>query len=246
MDKQYRMKIIIPINDSSYNEELKQVAETVAPSDLSIVVENITAGNSSIESRWDRMTNAPYVVDLVVKSEQEGYDAVFVSDFDYCGVEPAREVVNIPVIGGFRSSAYTAMMLSERFSIITIMSSVEDMQRSHTRLFGIAPNFASIIPVDLTVHELSQREIVIEKVFEKSVIAIDKDGADSIILGCTGFMHIAAAVAEKLKDKYGINIPVIDPNMAAVSYLYLLMRNNLSQSRLTYHVPPNFKEQNDV
>ena len=241
MEKRYKMKIIIPINDSAYNEELKEVAQTVAPSDLDIVVENITSGNTSIESRWDRMTNAPYVVDLVVKSEQEGYDGVFVSDFDYCGVEPAREVVNIPVIGGFRSSAYTAMMLSERFSIITIMNSVEDMQRSHTRLFGIAPNFASIIPVNLTVHELSQREIVIEKVFEKSVEAIDKDGADSIILGCTGFMHIAAGVAEKLKAKYKINIPVVDPNMAAVSYLYLLMRNNLSQSRITYCVPPNFK-----
>jgi Asp/Glu/hydantoin racemase len=241
MEKRYKMKIIIPINDAAYNEELKKVAESVAPPDLDITVENITSGNTSIESRWDRMTNAPYVVDLVVKSEQQGYDGVFVSDFDYCGVEPAREVVDIPVIGGFRSSAYTAMMLSERFSIITIMNSVEDMQRSHTRLFGISPNFASIIPVNLSVHELSQREIVIEKVFEKSVEAIEQDGADSIILGCTGFMHIAAGVAEKLKAKYKINIPVVDPNMAAVSYLYLLMRNKLSQSRITYCVPPNFK-----
>lgn len=241
MEKIYRMKIIIPINDGSYNEELWQVAQTVAPSDLEIVVENIPAGNTSIESRWDRMVNAPYVVDLVVRSEQEGFDGVFVSDFDYCGVEPAREVVNIPVIGGFRSSAYTAMMLSERYSIITIMSSVEDMQRSHNRFFGILPNFASIIPVNLTVHELSQREIVIEKVFQEAIVAIDRDGADSIILGCTGFMHIADAVADRLKLKYGVAIPVVDPNKAAVSYLYMLMRNNLTQSRLTYYVPPNFK-----
>jgi len=242
MTDKYKMKIIIPINDGAYNQELKEVAQSVAPPDLEIEVDNIKAGNTSIESRWDRMTNAPHVVDLVVEAEKQGFDGVFVSDFDYCGVEPAREVVSIPVIGGFRSSAYTAMMLSERFSIITIMSSVVDMQRSHTRTFGIAPNFASIIPINLTVHELSQKKIVIEKVFESSIKAIEEDGADSILLGCTGFMHIADGVAKKLFDKYKINIPVIDPNMTAVSYLYNLMRTGQSQSRLTYAVPPNFKK----
>lgn len=236
----YRIKIIIPINDSAYNQELLAVAQSVAPADLEIVVDNIKQGTTSIESRWDRMTNAPHVVDLVVTAEKEGFNGVFVSDFDYCGVEEAREVVDIPVIGGFRSSAYTAMMLSERFSIVTILSSVVDLQRSHTRLFGIEPNFASIIPINLPVHELSKREIVIEKVFECSIQAIEENGADSIILGCTGFMHIADAVALKLKEKYKMNIPVIDPNKAAVSYLYLLLRNNQYQSRLTYATPPNF------
>ena len=122
MTTKYKMKIIIPINDDAYNQELKEVAQSVAPPDLEIEVDNIKAGNTSIESRWDRMTNAPHVVDLVVDAEKQGFDGVFVSDFDYCGVEPAREVVSIPVIGGFRSSAYTAMMLSERFSIITTVS----------------------------------------------------------------------------------------------------------------------------
>ena len=235
----HKIKIIIPINDSAYNHELKEVAQSVAPADLEITVDNIKGGHTSIESRWDRMTNAPYVVDLVIDAEKQGFGGVFVSDFDFCGVESAREVVNIPVIGGFRASAYTAMMLSERFSIITIMNSVVDMQRSHTRLFGIEPNFASIIPINLTVHELTQRDIVIEKVYESSIKAIEEDGADSIILGCTGFMHIADGVAKKLFDKYGFNIPVIDPNKAAVSYLYMLIRNQLYQSRLTYVVPPN-------
>lgn len=240
MTAKYRIKIIIPINDNAYNQELAQVAQSVAPPDLEIVVDNIKQGTTSIESRWDRMTNAPHVVDLVVEAEKQGFDGVFVSDFDYCGVEEAREVVNIPVIGGFRASAYTAMMLSERFSIITILSSVVDLQRSHTRLFGIAPNFASITPINLPVHELSKREIVIEKVFESSVKAIDEDGTDSIILGCTGFMHIADAVAARLREHYKKNIPVIDPNKAAVSYLYLLIRNHQYQSRITYATPPNF------
>ena len=240
----YRMKIIIPINDSAYNQELAEVARSVAPPDLQVDVSNIIQGNTSIESRWDRMINAPHVVELAIQAQNEGYNGIFVSDFDYCGVEEAREVVSIPVIGGFRPSAFTAMSLAERFSIVTVLASVEDMQREHVRSFGIAPNFASIIPVNLTVHELTERDKVIQKVYECSIKAIDEDGADAILLGCTGFMHIAAAVADKLAAKYQCNIPVIDPNMAAVNYLYMLMRTGQTQSRLTYHVPPNYKNQN--
>ena len=239
----YRMKIIIPINDAAYNEELAGVARSAAPPDLQIDVTNITQGNTSIESRWDRMVNAPYVVELAIQAQNEGYNGIFVSDFDYCGVEEAREVVSIPVIGGFRPSVFSAMALAERFSIITVLESVVDMQREHIRSFGIAPNFASIIPVNLPVHELTERDKVIEKVFDCSIKAIDEDGADAILLGCTGFMHIAAAVADKLAAKYQCNIPVIDPNMAAVNYLYMLMRTGQTQSRLTYHVPPNYKNQ---
>lgn len=238
----HKIKIIIPINDSTYNQELREVAQSVAAPDVFIEVDNIKQGNTSIESRWDRMINAPHVVNMVVQAEKDGFDGVFVSDFDYCGVEEAREVVNIPVIGGFRPSAYTAMMLSEQFAIITILQSTVDMQRSHTRLFGIEPNFAAIIPINLPVHELAQKEKVIEKTYQCAVEAIDQHGADSILLGCTGFMHIARPVADKLYQHYGINIPVIDPNHAAVGYLVLLIRNRQWQSRLTYAVPPNFND----
>ena len=240
MSKMFRMKIIIPINDNSYNEELRDVAMAVAPPDLYIDVDNIKRGNTSIESRWDKTVNAPHVVEMVLQAEMDGFDGVFVSDFDFCGVEEARELVDIPVIGGFRPSAYTAMVLAEKFSIVTFSNSVMDMQSSHTRLFGIAPNFASISPIDLTVHQLIDRDSVVNKVFEASVEAIEQHGADAIILGCTGFNYIAAPVAQLLKQKYQINVPVIDPNHAAVGYLYNLMRNNLSQSRLTYVTSPNF------
>ena len=65
----YRMKIIIPINDSAYNQELAEVARSVAPPDLQVDVSNITQGNTSIESRWDRMINAPHVVELAIQAQ---------------------------------------------------------------------------------------------------------------------------------------------------------------------------------
>jgi Asp/Glu/hydantoin racemase len=240
MDSVVKIKIIIPINDPSYNDELIEVAMQVAPPDLRIDVDNIKAGHTSIESRWDRMTNAPHVVEAVIQAESEGYDGVFVSDFDFCGVEEAREVVNIPVIGGFRPSVFTAMALGDKFSILTITDSVRDLQASHLGLFGVEPSkLASIIPINLTVHELTHRERVIEKAVECSKHAIERDRASAILFGCTGFMQVAAEVKRRLLNSYGYDVPVIDPNHAAVSFLNLLVRNRLCQSRTTYLPPSN-------
>jgi Asp/Glu/hydantoin racemase len=69
-------------------------------------------------------------------------------------------------------------------------------------------------------------------VYDKAMEAIEK-GAQSIILGCTGFIGIAEPVAELLKDK-GYDIPVIDPNRTGITFIIMLVRNKLLQSRLTY------------
>lgn len=238
MEHKYKVKVIIPINCADYNEELLEVIKQVTPPDLVVEVDNITAGNTSIESRWDRMINAPHVVEMVAQAEKDGFDGVFVSDFDYCGVEEAREIVDIPVIGGFRPSVFTAMSLSDRFSIITILDSVRDLQVSHTGLFGITDNLASIVPIDLPVHDLTNKNSVIDKAVECAKKAIEQDMAGSILFGCTGFMNIASEVSSRLKE-CGYDVPVVDPNHAAINFLYLLVRNNLSQSRRTYLKPSN-------
>jgi Asp/Glu/hydantoin racemase len=151
-----------------------------------------------------------------------------------CGVEAAREVVDIPVIGGFRASAFTAMMLSQKFSIITILESTLAMQLEHISCFGLSANFASIRAIDCPVSELEDVDKVAELVLGECVKAVEGDGAQSFILGCTGFIGIAARVREKLRQKYGGFIPVMDPNMTAMGYLVLLARNGLSQSRRCY------------
>lgn len=232
-----QIKIIVPIHNGRFNAMVKQAVEPVLTPDVSIDVENITEGTESIQNRYDNMVNALQVAKLAKKTEAEGFDGVFVSDMDYCGVEAAREIVNIPVIGGFRASAYTAMMLAPRFSIITILESVADMQRAHTHTFGFANALASVRSVDIPVLSLDHKEPSVEKVFAESLKAVEEDAARAIILGCTGFIGVAQQVQKRLEEA-GKKIPVIDPNCAAISYLILLIRNNLLQSRMAYHFRP--------
>ena len=234
MQYKYKVRIIIPANTTDFNQRISDAVKPVVPPDVEYDVKNITRGSSSIENRYNLAENAMGVIELAKQTEEAGYQGIFVTDFDMCGVAPSREVVDIPVIGGFRASAYSAMMLSERFSIITILDSTIGMQREHIKSFGLMDNFASIRSINVPVKDLSKTKEVIAKVYNECVLAIEHDGAQSFILGCTGFMGVAESVSLKLSDKFGGYIPVMDPNMTAFSYLMLLVRNGYSQSRLCY------------
>lgn len=234
MKKKYKVRIIVPANTTTFNHRIRDAVEPVLPLDVKLDVKNISIGNDCIQNRYNLAENAMGVVDLAQQTEEEGYHGIFVTDFDMCGVAPSREVVDIPILGAFRATAYTAMMLSEKFSIITIMDSTVGMQLKHVKSFGLMENFASIRSINCHVNDLQNTEEVIALVFQACCVAIEQDGAQSFLLGCTGFMSVAEPVSRMLTDKYGGYVPVMDPNMTAFSYLMLLVRNGYSQSRLCY------------
>lgn len=231
--KTIRIKVIVPIADDSFNERiLASIQEVVAP-DVEVDIENISEGTTCIEGREAIAINTPGVLALAKKAQRDGFHGIFVTDMDFCGVEAVREVVDIPIIGGFRPNAFTAMAIASRFSIITIQQSVVAMQREHIRSFGIEPNFASIRLVKMSVDDLKDVDKVREAVFVQALKAIDEDGAEAIILGCTGFIDVAAYVTGRLQESKR-PAPVLDPNHLGVTFLTMLIRNGLSQSRMTY------------
>lgn len=174
------------------------------------------------------------MVTQAIELEKEGFDGVWLSDFDMCGVEAAREVIDIPIIGGFPPSAFTALALSQRFSIITILQSTLAMQRGHIAAYGLSESFASIRAIDCPVPQLSNIDVVVAKTVEQALLAVREEGAQSILLGCTGFVGVAERVAEVLEETLGAYVPVIDPNQAGFSFLVSLVRMRLRPGRLCY------------
>lgn len=231
-----KLKIIIPVNTQNFTALIRDAVQPALEPGVTVDIEPISAGTGYIESRVDLATNAPHVIELAKQAEQDGYEGVFVTDMDMCGVEAARQVVSIPIIGGFRASAYTAMMLAQKFSILTV-SDVMALQVEHTRTFGIADNFASIHPLDIRVPNLAdpkEHEKILEDLTKLALQAIQYHGAQAIMFGCTGFVHFAEPLSQRLQKEIGQYVPVMDPNCCAIMYLTLLVKNRLSQSQLTY------------
>jgi allantoin racemase len=237
-----KIKIITPIITDQFNTAVEKEAEQFTAPDTEIDVENIKTGAASIECAYDEVINGPDIVRLAVQAEKEGFDAVFVDCFGDPGVDAAREMVSIPVVGGFQPAALTACLLTGRFSIITVLPSVVPMLRGLIRKQGITENVASIRNVNVAVLDLSDSNVLMNSLISEAEAAVEENGAEGIVLGCTGMLGLAASLEKELAAR-GITIPVIDPTGAAIGFLQALYRNSLRHSRRTYHTPPT-KERN--
>ena len=63
----------------------------------------------------------------VIKAEAGGADGVFITCFGDPAVPAARELVDIPVVGGFEPAVSTALNLGERFAVVTALDNVVPM-----------------------------------------------------------------------------------------------------------------------
>lgn len=240
-----RLNIIIPIRFEDRAVQVRvmeDLLDSVRPrvgSDVELAIESLDHGTLSIEGRADLALNQGAVMEAAWRSQAAGFDGVFVSDMDMCGVEPARELVDIPVIGGFAANAFTALMVGRRIGLITISHRVVPMQAEHFRTYGIESNLSGIRVAEVSVADLiNDPGAAVDGVYDQAVRAIDEDGAQALILGCTGFIGIAGPVAARLA-RGGREVPVLDPNATAVAYLELLVRQGLRQSRAAYPRRPS-------
>lgn len=234
MNPPLRICVLVPVNTSQYNDRIMKAIAPVLPPDVQVEIRNITQGHPDIENRTNWLQNGMPVVELAQAIANDGFDGIWLTDFDMCGVEAAREVIDIPIIGGFPATAFAALMLSQRFSIITILQSTLAMQRGHPQTYGIQDTFASIRAIDCPVAQLDNVDVVVVRTFEAALKAIKEDGAQSILLGCTGFVDVASRVSTLLSEALGVYVPVIDPNQAGFSFLVSLVRMKVRPSRLTY------------
>lgn len=232
--RRLRIAIIAPVNTSQFNDLLLKAVAPVLPPDVDVSVHNIDQGHDCIQNRKDWLENGFPVVKLAKALQDDGFDGIWLSDFDMCGVEAAREVIDIPIIGGFPTSAFTALGLSQRFGILTILPSTLAMQQGHVLTYGQSENFAGIAPIDCPVDQLSNVDVVVAKSFPVALKLINERGAQSLLLGCTGFVGVAEKLSVLLSEALQAYVPVIDPNQAGIGYLISLVRMGIRPSRLCY------------
>lgn len=237
-----KVKVVLPIISSIFNEEVNKEFEFYASADTEISVENLDFGPASIESQYDEALAVPNFLEKAIAAEKEGYDAVICNCFGDSGVRPAREIIDIPVIGPGEAAMLLATSLAHTYSIVTVLPNVVPMIKDLSKLTGLDEKLASVRYVCIPVLEVNDKERLLQGLFEQSLQAIKEDGAHSIILGCTGFLGMATDLQEKLLQN-GYDVPVLDPAFAAIKLVETFVAMNLKQSRLTYMSPPS-KERN--
>ena len=196
--------------------------------EVQLVVVNIPHGPDSMESAYDEAIAAPYILQQVVSAETEGCDAVVID----CAADPAlraaREISELPVVSAGEASYHAAMMVAGKFSVITVLPTTANEISDHLRMYGFSSRVASVRSANVPVLALEDEQEAEKHLYAAARKAIDEDGAQAIVLGCTGMM----AMRDSLEKRLGV--PVIEPYLAAIQFAASLVRMKLRQSRLSY------------
>lgn len=205
---------------------------------LIVSASQIDRGPGSIECEYEQAMAAPDTVRAIIDAERDGVDAVVIDCMGDPGMRPARECVTIPVLGPGQTAMHVAAMLGHRFSVVTVLRRLRPSFENAAAVHGLSGRMASCRAVDIPVLELeSDMGATVAALVEEAAKAVEIDGAEAVIFGCTGLLGCAQAVREGLLAR-GIDIPVVDPIPTAVNMAAALVRSGLSQSKLTFPTPP--------
>jgi len=175
----------------------------------------------------------PEMLELVKKAESDGYDAVVIACFSDPGLEAAKELVNIPVVGIGEASIHAASMLGARFTVITPVSR-RIPTRIHQALHLVSHHsLASVRSLDLSVAQSeSDPELTIKTLLRVVDSAVKDDGAEVIVLGCAGM----TGYTEELEKRY--RVTVVDPCTVALKFAETFVSLGLKQSKLGHYSKP--------
>jgi allantoin racemase len=233
-----KIRVVIPSITKEYEALGLEQYSPGARSDTELSVALLDKGPASIESRYDEGVAVPGVVRQVVQAEKDGVDAVIIDCMADPGLEAAREMVSIPVIGPGETAMHVAAMLGHRFSVVTVLDSAAPMFEARAARLGVAERLASVRAVNIPVLELGDTERVVKALTEESVSAVRDDGAHLIVFGCTGMIGLADDVKKGLENQGIADVPVIDPPMLAVKVAEAFADMGLAHSKRTYPAPP--------
>lgn len=196
---------------------------------------DVEGGPASIESMYEEYLSIPGALQRVQEAARVGIQGIILGCYGDPGVDAARELVRIPVVGPGEASMLFAAALGHRFSILTVLDTILHPLRRLAREVGVDGKLASVRAVGIPVLELSQdRGTTYERMLEVGRLARDVDGADTLVLGCMTM----AFLNEDRRLSEALGIPVVNPVHAALRLLEAQVMMGLAHSARAYPTPP--------
>ncbi len=233
------MKIFVinPNTSESMTDHIREALESVKRSDTELTVTCPSKGPNTIESAYDEAYAIPPTLELVKKANAEGYDAVILACFSDPGLEAAKEISAIPVVGIEEATLHMAAMLGAKFSIMTPRKQRIASKCEHVHMRGLAHFLASVRSLDLSVAETDADPAKTKRrLMEVANAAVETDGAEVIIMGCAGM----AGYAEEIEQ--ALNIKVLDPAAVALKTAEAMADLGLTHSKVGLFAAPPEKE----
>lgn len=126
------------------------------------------------------------------------------------GIEAARAVTSRPVLGVFRSAVALAVARAERFGVVAIVDASRARHIAALRAMGLEARLSGHIALNMSMEHLLSSDKTLPALQAAARILV-REGAETVILGCTGMAHHRRAVED------AVGVPVIEPCQAAAA-----------------------------
>ena len=227
-----RILVVNPNTTASMTLTIAAAARLVAAGDTEIIPATSAMGPASIEGYYDEAFALPGLLAEIAAAERQGADAAVIACFDDTGLDAARAMAHIPVVGICEAALATAAMIAKRFTVVTTMERsrvpIEELAHRYGHAGKARIRAANIAVLALEDPNSGARD----RLRNEIVRAIAEDSAEAIVLGCAGM----ADLAHTLSLEFGL--PVIDGVGAAVKQAEALVALGLRTSKRGAYAPP--------
>ena len=167
---------------------------------------------SHIEFRSYEAMATPGIINATVCAAKEGFDALAIGCFYDTALHDSRELSgNMVVVAPCHSSIEIALSLANNFGIIVGRRKWVNQMKGNVHEYGYGDKLVGFYDVGLGVDDFQvDHQRTVNLLIDAAQKAVEKDYAESIILGCTAEFGFYRTLQEK------IGVPVIDPSLAAL------------------------------
>lgn len=205
-----------------FRASMQKNAEKVTNEDTAVTQWFLDEYSGSLQNLYLATVNNLPLVNKIIKAEKEGFDAVVIGNHADSGVQMARSIVKIPVIGPCEASMAVGSFIGEKLVMLTIREQFLRLLEHNIRLFGFEGRFITYRPVrwpekSLWTHIIDAHQGEAEKLiehFEKIARECVKDGADTILV--PGYPFGAALSMAGYTKVVGTGVSVVDGSAAAL------------------------------
>jgi allantoin racemase len=214
-----RILVINPNTTASMTNKIGEAARSVAAPDVDIVARNPLTGPASIQGPEDGYAALPGMLEEVEKGRDEGFDAIILACFDDTGLAEARRLSGVPTIGIGEASFHAAMLLGEKFSVVTTLSVSVPVIEQNIKDYGLGSMCLKVRASEVPVLDLENPESDAQaKVSNEIALSLSEEMPGAVVLGCAGMADLAAKFSKIHK------VPVVDGVTSAVGFATGLVR----------------------
>lgn len=145
-------------------------------------------------------------------------DGIIVGCFGDPGMDAARDLVPIPVVGMAEAAMAAAALRGERFSILTGGRVWGPLLTDLAHRLGHGRRLAAVHTTDKAAGDYTDRAAALADLSALAMRCVEADGSDVLILGGAGFAALTDDLAALLP------VPLVDPMAASIALTELLVR----------------------